>query len=31
MILVHIQKMYNIFTKLVESGVPDYSSSFFFS
>ena len=28
MILVHVQKMYNIFRKLI--GVPDYSSSFFF-
>ena len=27
MILVHVQKMYNIFRKLI--GVPDYSSSFF--
>ena len=27
-ILVHVQKMYNIFRKLI--GVPDYSSSFFF-
>ena len=29
MILVHVQKMYNIFKMLI--GVPDYSSSFFFS
>ena len=28
MILVHVQKMYNIFRKLI--GVPDYSSSSFF-
>ena len=28
MILVHVQKMYNIFRKLI--GVPDYSSSFLF-
>ena len=28
MILVHVQKMYNTFRKLI--GVPDYSSSFFF-
>ena len=28
MILVHVQKMYNIFRKLI--GVPDYSSSFVF-
>ena len=27
MILVHVQKMYNIFRLLI--GVPDYSSSFF--
>ena len=27
MILVHVQKMYNIFRKLI--GVPDYSSSFY--
>ena len=27
-ILVHVQKMYNIFRKLI--GVPDYSSSFCF-
>ena len=29
MILVHVQKMYNIFRILI--GVPDYSSSFFFN
>ena len=29
MILVHVQKMYNIFRILI--GVPDYSSRFFFS
>ena len=28
MILVHVQKMYNIFRKLI--GVPDFRSSFFF-
>ena len=28
MILVHVQKMYNIFRKLI--GDPDYSSFFFF-
>ena len=29
MILVHVQKMYNIFRILI--GVPNYSSSFFFN